>query len=230
MPTLVALALATPIFGFALQPPIDAMPSLAPPIAMQLAEGAEPTWRALEAAEDPDLRQALQIRLVMADAMTVLGISAAVAMATSLVFAAIDFRDQYGLHGSRSETPCARGDAIFPEYCDGIVLPHAIASGATTGLYVTTSLLGILMPDPLHAGDQPGAHGDRVRTHRTVRWVTSTLMIVQAVLGFLVSYSDELGIDSSQDFELMQGLAIARIATGAAALTSLAVQGSIMLF
>jgi hypothetical protein len=230
MPTLAALALATPVWGFALSAPRYAAPNIIPATVPQVAEASEPTAQAAEAATDENLRHQLDTRRTMADWMTGLGIATWVGMATTLVLGAVHFHDQYGLGGSFDETPCAQGTGVMQEFCEGTVWPHAIAAGTTIALYVTTSMLGWFMPDPLGASEQPGPHGDRIRFHRSWRWVTSSLIIAQALLGFFISHADWFGLDQKQDFDVMQGLSATHLALGVAALGSFTVQGAVMLF
>lgn len=234
MPTLTALVLATPLFGLSLTPPAYAAPAIGPAPSLQIQEAAEPTQEAAEAAQDAgDARLASQLatRRTMADWMTGIGIAAIFSMATTAVLGAIHFHDQYGFHDEYADTPCGQQRAIMQEYCGtGTVVPHAIAAGTTTALYVTAASLGIFMPDPLGASEQPGPYGDRIRLHSTLRWVTTTLLIVQSLLGTFVSHADWFGLDFRNDFDALHGLAITHMGIGLAALTSLTIQGSVMLF
>lgn len=230
MSSLAALALATPVFGLALVPPAYAAPDLAPEVSLQLAQASETTQRAAEEAIDPALREQLATRRTMADWMTGLGIAAFGGMVITNVLGAIHFHDQYGFSSAWEGTPCARGSAVMQEYCEGTVVPHAIAASTAATLYIGSSLLGWFMPDPLHARDQPGPYGDRIRLHRTLRWVTSALVIGQALLGMFISNADWFGLDQRQDFQVLQGFAIAHLTLGMASLASLAIQGSVMLF
>ncbi|MDQ3032356.1 MAG: hypothetical protein M3Y87_08080 [Myxococcota bacterium] len=185
----------------------------------------------LAADEDAQTARSLGIRRTMADWMTGLGVAAVLSMTTANVFGAISFSDRYGFRGSYEETPCAQGNAVLPEYCEGTVWPQAIAGGLTTTLYVTASMLGMFMPDPLHVGDSPGPLGERIRVHRILRIFTSTLVIAQALLGLAINHADEwFGLDRRQDFGAMQALSATHLGLGLAAITSLAAQGAVMVF
>lgn len=222
------LALTTPIFGFSLTPPTYAIPSFADDVAREVA-AAEPAPAEWEEEEALVQRQ-LATRRTMSDWMTAIGIATWAGMATTVTLGAFHFHDRYGFAGSYQETPCARGAAVMQEYCEGTVWPHAIAAGTTTSLYVTNAMLGMFMPDPLGASEQPGERGDRIRAHRTLRWVTSGLLIAQALLGLLISHPDWIGLHDERDFDAIQGMAIAHLGLGWAAFASYSAQGAVMIF
>ena len=147
------------------------------------------------------------------------------------ILGAISFHDRYGFAGRYEDTPCAQGNAVWNGYCEGTVWPHAIAGGITTTLYVTTSMLGMFMPDPLHVSEQPDARGARIRLHTTIRWVTTSLIIAQALLGLFISNADDwFGIERSQEFDTLQALSITHMALGVGAVVSLSAQGAVMIF
>ncbi|AKF03769.1 hypothetical protein [Sandaracinus amylolyticus] len=196
-------------------------------------EGPDPSPSdAAQTELDPQrLRHLLGVRETMADWMTGLGIAAWVSLTTTAILGAISFHDRYGFAGRYEDTPCAQGTAVWNEYCEGTVWPHAIAGGITTTLYVTTSMLGMFMPDPLHLGDQDDARGERIRIHRTIRIATTSLIIAQALLGLFISNADDwFGIDRQQHFDAMQALSVTHMALGAAAIVSLSAQGAVMIF
>lgn len=231
MSSLAALVLATPLFGFALTPPVYAAPSLSHGATMQIAEASEPTQDAAEEATDEQLARRLATRRSMADWMTGLGFASLGALTVTNVLGAVHFHDHFGFSGSFQDTPCARGVAVMQEYCEGTFWPYTIASGSAAALYVTTAMLGWFMPDPLQASEQPNAWGERIRIHRSLRWVTSGLLIAQALLGAFISLSDEwFDMDPQNDFEALQALSATRLGLGVAAMASLTAQGSIMLF
>ena len=231
MSSLAALMLATPVFGFALTPPVYAAPSLSHTTTMQIAEASEPTQDAVEEATDEQLARRLATRRAMAEWMTGLGIASLGALVTTHVLGAVHFHDHFGFSGSYQDTPCSRGVAVMQEYCEGTFWPYTIASASSAALYVSTAMLGWFMPDPLAASEQPNARGERIRAHRAMRWVTSGLLIANALLGAFISLSDEwFGMDPRNDFEALQALSATRLGLGIASIGSLTAQGAIMLF
>ncbi|UJR83765.1 hypothetical protein [Sandaracinus amylolyticus] len=200
------------------------------------AAAAQDPAPAIEAVASADqdaqrLRHLLGVRETMADWMTGLGIAAWLSLTTTAILGAISFHDRYGFAASYEDTPCAQGTAVWNGYCEGTVWPHAIAGGITTTLYVTTSMLGMFMPDPLHLGDQDDARGRRIRVHRTLRIATTSLIIAQALLRLFISNADDwFGIERSQHFDAMQALSATHLFLGVAAIVSLSAQGAVMVF
>jgi hypothetical protein len=226
MPTLAALVLATPIFGFSLQPPLMATPTLVPDMVMQLAPGAPDP----QAIADAEVARQLQQRRDIALVHRTFGAATWVAMATTAVLGFIQFADEYGFNGSRAETACGRQTAVLQEYCEGTPWPHAIAAGTTATLYFTTFALSFAMPDPLDLEHQDSAWAGRVRAHRMLRWVHLGGLIAQALLGIVIANPSTFGIDRDRDFDTMQGLASLHMGMGIATFGALSTAAALVTF
>ncbi len=224
--TLLALALATPIFGLSLDAPVLASPELSPAIIAQLAPGApEPAT-----ADDAAIAAALQQRQDVALVHRAFGIGTWVAMATTAVLGFIQFGDEYGFNGSRSETACAQGSAVLQEFCTGTPWPHAIAAGTTAALYFTTFALSFAMPDPFDLEHQTSAWAERVRIHRALRWVHFAGVIAQALLGAFLANHEAFGLDTEGDFDALQALGAVHMGVGVVTFGALSAAAAIVTF
>lgn len=226
MPTLAALALATPLFGFSLQAPVLASPELHPDVVAQLAPGA-PDPAALD---DDELARQLRQRQEIALVHRVFGVATWVSMAATAVLGFIQFGDEYGFHGARSETACAQGTAILQEFCEGTPWPHAIAGFTTAALYFTTATLSFLMPDPLDLEHQDSAWAERVRIHEALRWVHLSGVVIQALLGIFIANHDAFGLEADGDFDTLQALSVVHMGVGVVTFGALSAAAAIVTF
>jgi len=142
----------------------------------------------------------------------------------------IQYYNMYGFFGSREDTPCVRGDAVFgQDQCWGVPWPHRIAWITTTALYTTTFVLSFLMPDPDDASSGDSQFARTLSLHKTLRWVHLAGMAAQLFLGLATS-QNWFGIDRANDFEAQQVLASVHELIGAGTFAVLTAAGAIMLF
>lgn len=226
MPTLAALVLATPIFGFSLTPPVLPTPGLVPDVVAQLAPGAPDPETLGDAEVAAQLRQRRDIAMVH----RAFGVATWLAMATTAVLGFIQFGDEYGFHGSRPETACGQQTAVLQEFCDGTPWPHAVAGITTAVLYFTTFGLSFAMPDPLDIEHQDSAWAGRVRAHRMLRWVHLGGMILQMLVGVVIANPSTFGIDRDADFDTLQGLAGLHMGIGIATFGALSTAAALVTF
>lgn len=259
MTTLAALALATPLFGFALTPPdlgplaLDGVPVFAqlddaapgdagdpageapaPPRAEEATAPARPWSGEATPAREPttpdpaQLAAALRQRQDIATVHRAFGIATWGAMLVTVVLGAIQYHNLYGFFGSREDTPCVAGGAVFgQDQCWGTPWPHRVAALTTTALYTTNFVLSIAMPDPLGADTGPNA--EDLRIHKALRWVHFGGMIAQVLLGFAVG-QNWFGLDRANDFEAQRALATVHQLVGLTTFGVLTAAGAIMLF
>lgn len=226
VPTLAALALATPLFGLSLQAPVLATPELHPDVVAQLAPGAPDPGQLEDAAIAEQLRQRQELALVH----RVFGVATWVSMAATAVLGFIQFGDEYGFHGSRAETACAQGTAVLQEFCEGTPWPHAVAGFTTAALYFTTATLSFLMPDPLDLEHQDSAWAERVRIHEALRWVHLSGVVLQALLGIFIANHEAFGLDVSDDFDTLQALSGVHMGVGVVTFGALSAAAAIVTF
>jgi hypothetical protein len=209
MNPLLALALATPVWGFTLQPPM-ALSSIAPRDVAQIRSvSSEPLPRAY----DVDAETVAHNDTIM-DLTRGFQLAATISMAVTAVFGAIQFGDEYGFHGDYSQTACANGNSVF-DYCGRTTpIPHITAVGATAGL----GLAALVLTTQVNY-DLAGRIDGDWRTYEITRWVGLGMMAVQAIGGFLIANSVRFGwADQQGDFDTLQALSIGHMAWGAATL------------
>lgn len=242
MGPLTALALATPIFGFALAPPsVTSLPQSAVPIVAQLESSAD-----LEASSDEgsvdveakgpvapqpskdDYVLQLRKRAKIAKVHRTLGIATWAAMAITVITGTIQYRNLYG-GGELAKTPCVQGNA-WPNQnqCSGRELIHGIPGFVTAGLYFTTMGLAWAMPDPDKASEGNSKFAKTVRTHKILRWVHLTGMVAQIALGVVMS-NPKLALTRTDDYDKLQALSRAHLGLGYATFAALTWAGTIML-
>lgn len=252
MGLLTALALATPIFGFALTPPqqLAPLPQSAIPFAQVEAswgmegddEGtaaaasteaagsnSETAPAAAAPSDQADYVQQLRKRAKMAKVHRALGISTWAAMAVAVAAGTVQYRNLYG-GGKLEDTPCTRGDA-WPNnsQCHGAPLLHAIPGFVTGGLYFITMGLEMFMPDPDHASQGDSKFAKTLRTHKILRWVHLAGMLAQIGIGIAIA-NPGLGLERATDYKTLQALSRAHLGIGYATFAALTWAGAIMLF
>ncbi|MCZ7679510.1 MAG: hypothetical protein M5U28_12395 [Sandaracinaceae bacterium] len=156
------------------------------------------------------------------------GIATWASMLVTVVLGAIQYYNLYGFFGSREDTPCVAGGAVFgQDQCWGTPWPHRVAALTTTALYTTNFVLSIAMPDPLGADTGPNA--EDLRIHKVLRWVHFGGMLAQVLLGFAVG-QNWFGLDRANDFEAQRALATVHQLVGLTTFGVLTAAGAIMLF
>jgi hypothetical protein len=248
MGTFTALLLATPIFGFALNPPsVAPVPVTALPVTAQLetsldleADSEAPSADVSEGLPpepvlgpgSPAYVQQLRKRARIAKVHRTLGIATWATMGLAVIAGTIQYRNLYGAPfvTEREDTPCVQGDAwINQKQCSGTPWFHAITGYATGALYFTTLGLAIAMPDPDHASHGTSKYAKTVRTHKALRWVHLTGMVTQIVLGILIA-NPRLGLDDrANNYGAVKALAGMHLVTGYVTLGALSWAGTIML-
>jgi hypothetical protein len=245
MGPLTALALATPIFGFALAPPsVTALPQAALPIVAQLessvdleassggegdadVESKGPTVAA-KPADQGDYVVQLRKRAKIAKIHRTLGIATWAATAIAAITGTIQYRNLYG-GGKLEGTPCVQGNA-WPNQnqCYGRELIHGIPGFVAGGLYFTTMGLAWAMPDPDKASEGNSKFAKTVRTHKILRWVHLTGMVAQIALGVVMA-NPKLALNRTDDYKTLQALSRAHLGLGYATFAALTWAGTIML-
>lgn len=255
MTSLAALALATPIFGFALTPPAGTPAAYAAqaqvPVVQQQApmNGSVltlPTFQQSEPDDDAEgdadsedeadegpssgggssLAEQLSQRRDVAQIHRAFGIATWISMLATSVLGFIQYYNLYGFFADRADTPCVTGGAVFgQDQCWGTPWPHRIGWITTTALYSATFLMSFLMPDPLNSGS---TNAD-LELHKTLRWVHLGGMIAQLFLGLAVS-NNWFGIDRANDFGAQQALASVHQLIGWTTLGVMTAAGAILLF
>lgn len=250
MTTLAALALATPIFGFALTPPsadlaLSPPPNsvFTPPVFAQVGggdadEGAEEAADEAAPAEESgpsggddmsDFAAQLRQRQDIATIHRAFGIATWGAMLVTVVLGFIQYYNLYGF-GSREESPCVTGDAIFgQDQCWGHPWPHRISAMTTTALYGVTFTLSFVMPDPAGVSEGDGAFAENLRIHKVLRWIHFGGMLAQIFLGFATA-QNWFGIDRANDFDAQRALATVHQGIGWATFGTLSAAAAVMIF
>ena len=154
------------------------------------------------------LAQRAQIR----DVHRAFGIATWISLAGTLVLGGIQLHDDYGpFADSAVNTPCTAGGAVFTDYCfDAVPVPHLVSAAVSSALYYTTFTLSFFMPDPLGIADSPGWAGDRLRIHKTLRWLHFAGMVITSIFGAVTANLSP----TDADFGTRQALAITHFALG----------------
>jgi hypothetical protein len=251
MNTLVALALATPIFGFSLTPPVvDPVIDLALPGSVAMLDDADMELDGeldaeldadaadgeisdgdadAQAGDEDDYESQLARRNDLIKWHKPLGLATWGAMTVTTVLGLIQYYNLYGFFADQGSNPCVEGDAIFGQgQCTGTPLPHAIGAALTTGLYGATFTISLMMPDPDDLASTKGEFGDNLRLHKFLRWVHFGGMVAQAIIGVVIA--NDLGLDRANDYDTLQTLATVHMATGLVTLGALTWAGTIYAF
>ena len=222
MNTLIALALATPVWGFALQPPTWTSPSILPE---QVAQYETPTRVVIdtEVPSDQAFREA--------HASTMMDWTRATSLATSIAFAVtgvlgfIQFSDEYGFNDRWTQTACATGEAVLDDCGDETPWEHALAAGTSASLLVTQFGISTAVDFDIAARRD----GDW-RTYEVTRFIALAMGVLQGLGGFLLANAIDFGwADEQADFDTLQAFAGAHMALGGATL-GMNVANTILLF
>lgn len=202
-------------------------PATAPQVAV--VPTASDTASAAAEAQEAAYADALHARNRLAKVHRILGISTWVAMGGTLTLGAIQYWNLYGFGGTYSDNPCVDGDAIGGyEACVGRPLPHLISSLVTTGLYVSTLTLALLMPDPDDAATGDSEFARTLRTHKILRWVHLVGMVAQVALGIVTANVFDRA--NPDDFATAQALATVHLGLGLVTFGALTWAGALMAF
>ncbi len=175
-----------------------------------------PSWRSQQIAG------AILLRETVRPFHIAFGIATWAAMAATTVLGAIQLYDRFGFWSSASDTPCARHDSVMGFCGSETPWPHLIAGVTTAVLYTTTFSLSFLMPDPLHVAREDSPRGERVRVHRTLRWVHLAGMVLLTALGAIGA--------SGLDYDSRRALAWAHSVTALATFGVLTADAALILF
>lgn len=253
MSGLVVLVLAAPGFGLTLQPPtltplldlsVAGVPALVAAAADddeelgsdEEASAAAPSDDSDEAedgakadqAEQDDYAAQIKERNSLIKIHRPLGIATWVAMTATIALGTIQYYNLYGFFDDIGHNPCVTGDAIFgQEQCSGTPWPHLIAAGVTTGLYTATFTVSLMMPDPDDLSEGKGEFASTLRLHKLLRWVHFGGMLAQVVLGIIIANDV---FDRANDYDTLQILATAHLASGFVTWGALSWAGALMTF
>jgi len=247
MSGLAVLLLAAPSFGLSLQPPtltplfdlsVETVPAL---VASAQPDDDVDTGGALagegdaaesvseaEKTEQDDYAAQTKERNSLIKVHRPLGIATWLAMTATVVLGTIQYYNLYGFFDDIGSNPCVTGDAIFgQEQCSGTPWPHLIGAGVTTGLYAATFTVSLMMPDPDDLSSGKGEFASTLRLHKLLRWVHFSGMVAQALIGVFIA-NDFL--DRANDYETLQILATAHLASGFITYGALSWAGALMTF
>lgn len=244
MPPLAALMLATPIFGLSLQVDpalLQNMPGStahtahgapsAPMLAINMEDVADDGDEAAAPAPPAnDIAAQIARRRRIGRIHRGFGIATWLGMTATTVLGFIQYNNLYGFFAAREDTPCFRGSARpNNDACSGMPAPHLATALVTGALYYTTFGLSYAMPDPLRASEGDGAFARRLRKHKIARWIHFVGMASQIILGAFVANADRFGINRSENYRALQGLATVHMAVGLVTYGSLTYAAAIML-
>ncbi len=232
MPSLTALLLATPLFGFSLT--LDASVGQPPLVVVNpVSIMAIQVTTELEEAPDPGpttadlVRQRNRIKKVHKN----FGIATWSAMTVAVAAGFIQFYNQYGWWQSQSTNPCVTGDAIFGQrQCSGTPTFHLTFGVITAALYFTTFGLSFAMPDPLGVSEGDSKFARKLRAHKALRWVTFAGMLAQIGLGLVVANPEWFALDRANNYNTLRALSTAHLSVGLATWGALTAQGALMVF
>ena len=203
------------------------------PTAEETAAAAEPEAEPEPATGADDMAAyaaQLRQRQEIAGIHRAFGIATWGSMLVTVVLGLIQYNNLYGWFGSREDTPCVQGNAVFgQEQCWGVPWPHRIAALTTTALYGTTFALSFMMPDPDNLSSGNSDFARRLELHKTLRWVHLAGMVAQIFLGFATA-QNWFGIDRANDFAAQQALATVHNVIGLTTFGVLTAAGAIMIF
>ncbi len=250
MGPLTALALAaTPIFGLSFAPPqVEALPEslvahVAPvaPLAYIDAEfdeegsvstdddGGEAEVKKGPVLSKEDYKLQIRKRAKLAKIHRTLGITTWVLTGVAVIAGTIQWRNLYA--GSEASNPCVTGDAwLGQKQCYGTPWFHALTGFGAGATYFSTLGLALAMPDPDHAAKGDSKYAKTLRTHKALRWVHLSGMVLQMVLGIVIA-NPKLngGLDRANDYKALKTLSTIHLVSGYVTFGALSWAGTIML-
>ncbi len=210
MGPLFALALGTPVWGFALAPPV-ALPSF---VAADLGQiHMAPLDQPFRIEPEADLDAMARARTMM-DAIRGAQIATNLGMAATFVLGTIAFADRYGFAPDAASTACATGSSVL-HYCEGTTpVANLVAAGATGAFALTIFVLWT--ETDLALAEQ--LDGD-LRLYAITRVLARVMNAVGAVVGLLLWNAVDLGwANEERDFGVLQGVGAALVSWNAATL------------
>lgn len=181
-------------------------------------------------AEEDDYEAQIEYRNDLIKLHKPLGIATWASMTVTLGLGFIQYYNLYGFGAGQGDNPCVKGDAIFGQgACSGRPWPHTLSASLTTGLYTSTFVISLLMPDPDDLSSGKGEFASTLRLHKFLRWVHFGGMVTQVVLGVIIG-SGLLGLDRANDYDTLQALATVHMATGVITYGALTWAGALMTF
>jgi hypothetical protein len=254
MHSLAALLLATPVFGFSLQPP--SIQPIVDPVAYGVfahigtaallqdaaqegtddasAEAAtDEKASAKEAdkkAEQDDYNAEVKRRNSLIKIHRPLGMATWAAMTITEVLGFIQYYNKYGFFAGEGDNPCVKGTAVFGQGQCTSPLIHLTAASVTTALYATTFTVSLMMPDPDDLSNGKGEFADTLRMHKLLRWVHFSGMVTQILLGLVIAHASWVGLNRARDYNTLQTLATVHLATGLVTYGALTWAGALMTF
>lgn len=248
MPGLTALLLATPLFGLSLTPPaldgamlgtpssvVDFTATLPMPGLLQVDDAApqesgsvESPDAAAQAAADRQYTADVMRRRELGQIHRALGIATWFAMTGNLIVGMLQYNDLYGWGAGQAGNPCTSGQGIVLDECSGNPWAHIISATTTTVLYSATFVLSLSMPDPNEASVGNGTFAEHLRIHQALRWVHSIGMLLQVVLGAMMS-NGVFG-DRANNYDVLQAMGALHQGIGWVTWGALTGAAAIMLF
>jgi hypothetical protein len=205
-----ALALATPIWGFALLPPTP-LATYAP--AQVAQQQTPPDDEPFVLQSDAEAEAIAHTRMQM-DVIRGVEVATNVAMAVAFALATIAFTDRWGFYDSQDQTPCARGTTLLGYCANDVPIANLAAAGTSAALSVTNFLFWWTTDIPLAERIDAEWHAFGV-----IRILARVMNVIGAIAGILIWDAVEWGwADEQADFHTLQALAIGHMAWGAATL------------
>jgi hypothetical protein len=232
MGSLVALLLATPIFGFSLHAPeVTAALDLSANSVAVAAElrAADGTAGSAADSQKEYVRQ-IKRRNSIAAIHRTFGLTTWIAMTLTVAAGFIDYYNLYGFGASQANNPCVKGTAIGGDGgCNAFRPIKSAAAYTTTALYATTFTLSLMMPDPDHLSEGKGEFASTLRLHKTLRWVHFSGMIAQILLGPIIAHGFG-NLDRANKYSTLQALATVHMGIGLVTWGALTWAGALMTF
>ena len=233
MGSLTALLLATPIFGFSLQPPTVAeVVDLSAKTAAEVQANDEASAHEAKSGNDSQHEYVEQIkrRNTIASIHRPFGIATWAAMTLTLAAGFIDYYNLYGIGANQGNNPCVKGTAVGGDGgCSAFRTIKSSAAYVTTALYATTFTLSLMMPDPDNLSEGKGEFASTLRLHKTLRWVHFGGMVAQILLGIVMAHS-LFGLDRANNYGTLQALSTVHMGIGLVTWGALTWAGALMTF
>ena len=105
-----------------------------------------------------------------------------------------------------------------------------VTVGATAALYYTTFGLSLAMPDPIGLDQGNSESARTLRQHKRMRWIHFSGMLLQGVLGTVISNGQWFGLDRANDYRTLQALSTIHLLSGYATYGILTYTGARMAF
>jgi hypothetical protein len=234
MGSLVALLLATPIFGFSLHAPevTAALDLSAKSVAAELrsADGTVGAGGGSRGDSQKEYVEQIKRRNSIASIHRTFGMATWIAMTLTVAAGFIDYYNLYGFGASQANSPCVKGTAIGGDGgCNAFRPIKSIGAYTTTALYATTFTLSLMMPDPDNLSEGKGDFARTLRMHKALRWVHFSGMVAQILLGPIIAHGFG-GLDRANKYSTLQALATVHMGIGLVTWGALTWAGALMTF